>query len=179
MNVKHNILLITLLMGANLLFSCTKKKEQSEDIVVEKVVAKPQKTISNMPKDHLEGNITWGGIKYIYKINRTVNETLPTVTNHNIKYHDNEITVNILRVDGSEFFKKTYTKSNFTNVLPTISNKTGVLLGINFLKVENNNLHFIVSVGAPDDNYEEFYYTQLVIDNTGATHLEEYTATDI
>ncbi len=157
-----------------LLVSCGKKKEQTEDIIVEKVVEKPQASVSRMPDLNLDGTTKWvGGAMYSYELHRTSNDSLRQVENHGVKYHDNEVKLTVRRSNGSVFFQKTFTKSNFANVLPSSFKESGVLLGVNFDKVDGNNMLFVASVGSPDDTMEEFYNVLLVLDNFGATRAEE------
>ena len=158
-----------------LLVSCGKKKEQTEDIIVEKVVEKPQDSTTKMSDLKLDGKASWiNGAEYSYELYRSSTDSLPKVTNHDVEYQDNQVKLVVRRNDGSVFFQKTFTKSNFANVLPESFRKNGVLLGINFDKTDGNDMLFVASVGSPDETLEEFYYVQLVLNNFGATRAEEY-----
>jgi hypothetical protein len=83
--------------------------------------------------------------------------------------------VTITRADGSKFFEKNFSKTNFAPALPKEFKENGVLLGINFEKAEGNYLMFIVSVGSPDETNEEFYYARLKISNLAVTSAEKIT----
>ena len=56
----------------------------------------------------------------------------------------------MLREDGTEFFSRTFQKSDFTGYLDAETKKTGALLGIVFVEVKGDVLHFAGSVGSPD-----------------------------
>jgi len=166
--------LLLIVMLALSVVSCKKEQKQTEDIIVEKIVEKPQNTPQRMSKDERKGAVKWvGDAQYTYSIVRTANDSLAMVENHGVKYHDNTIQLTVYRNDGTVFFKKTFTKANFAPVLPTQFKEHGVLLGMNFEKAEGNNLSFIVSVGSPDDSNEEFYYVVMKLNNFGATSAEK------
>ncbi|MBR4275877.1 MAG: DUF4738 domain-containing protein [Prevotella sp.] len=152
--------------------SC-KKKEQTDDIIIEKVVEKPQDGPESMASSEQSGSVTWiKGAEYSYTIKRYADSNLSQVTNHDTKYCDNSVTLTVNRADGSVFFEKTFSKSNFAPVLPKDFIEHGVLLGMNFDKVDGNDLLFVVSVGSPDETNEEFYYVQMRLSNMGATSAE-------
>ena len=154
-------------------FSSCKKKEQTDDIIVEKVIEKPQEGPESMGNDEQSGSITWiKGAEYSYTIKRVSDSESPLVTNHEKEYRDNSITLVVRRADGSVFFEKTFSKANFAPVLPKDFKENGVLLGMNFDKAEGNNLSFVVSVGSPDETNEEFYYVRMLLDNLGSTRAE-------
>ena len=155
--------------------SC-KEKEKPDDIIVEKVVEKPQEGPASMPEDKQTGSVSWiSNSEYSYTITRKADTQLPIVTNHGTEYYDNSIDVTITRADGSKFFEKKFSKTNFAPALPKEFKENGVLLGINFEKAEGNYLMFIVSVGSPDETNEEFYYARLKISNLAVTSAEKIT----
>ena len=154
--------------------SC-KKKDQQEDIIVEKVIEKPQDGPESMTADEQSGSARWiSGAEYSYIIKREAKQELPVVTNHDVQYYDNAIQLTVKRVDGSVFFEKSFTKENFSPVLPKESRENGVLLGMNFDKVDGNDLIFVVSVGSPDETNEEFYYARMALSNHGSTRAMKY-----
>lgn len=155
--------------------SC-KKKEQEEDIIVEKVIEKPQEGPESMPEDKQTGSVSWiSNSEYSYAITRKADKELPIVKNHDKEYYDNSVDVVITRADGSKFFEKKFSKTNFAPALPKEFKENGVLLGISFEKAEGNYLMFVVSVGSPDETNEEFYYARLKISNMAVTSAEKIT----
>lgn len=155
--------------------SCKKEKRTDKDIIVEKIIEKPQDTPQRMETDERNGSVKWiGGAEYTYNIVREASDSLAIVENHGVKYHDNVIRLTVYRTDGSVFFRKTFSKSNFAPALPEQFNENGVLLGMNLDKAAGNNLRFVVSVGSPDDSNEEFYYVTMNLSNFGATSTEKW-----
>ena len=167
--------IIIALLALVCIVSC-KKKEQEEDIIVEKVIEKPQEGPESMPEDKQTGSVSWiSNSEYSYAITRKANKELPIVKNHDKEYYDNSVDVVITRADGSKFFEKKFSKTNFAPALPKEFKENGVLLGISFEKAEGNYLMFVVSVGSPDETNEEFYYARLKISNMAVTSAEKIT----
>ena len=167
--------IIIALLALVCIVSC-KKKEQEEDIIVEKVIEKPQEGPESMPEDKQTGSVSWiSNSEYSYAITRKADKELPIVKNHDKEYYDNSVDVAITRADGSKFFEKKFSKTNFAPALPKEFKENGVLLGISFEKAEGNYLMFVVSVGSPDETNEEFYYARLKISNMSVTSAEKIT----
>jgi hypothetical protein len=167
--------IIIALLALVCIVSC-KKKEQEEDIIVEKVIEKPQEGPESMPEDKQTGSVSWiSNSEYSYAITRKADKELPIVKNHDKEYYDNSVDVVITRADGSKFFEKIFSKTNFAPALPKEFKENGVLLGISFEKAEGNYLMFVVSVGSPDETNEEFYYARLKISNLAVTSAEKIT----
>ena len=167
--------IIIALLALVCIVSC-KKKEQEEDIIVEKVIEKPQEGPESMPEDKQTGSVSWvSNSEYSYAITRKADKELPIVKNHDKEYYDNSVDVVITRADGSKFFEKKFSKTNFAPALPKEFKENGVLLGISFEKAEGNYLMFVVSVGSPDETNEEFYYARLKISNMAVTSAEKIT----
>lgn len=161
-------------MAAFSFVSC-KSEKKTDDIIVEKIVEKPQTGPQRMGNDETNGSVTWiGGAEYSYTILRQASDSLGIIENHNKKYYDNTVKLVVKRTDGTVFFQKKFSKTNFSNVLPNNISKTGVLLGMKFVEAVGNELHFVVGVGSPDESYEEFYYVQMTLDNFGGTKAEEF-----
>lgn len=166
---------VGVLLLALLSVTSCKSEKKSEDIIVEKIVDKPQTGPKRMGNDEFNGSVTWvGQAEYSYTIIRQPSDSLGIIENHNEKYFDNTVELIVRRTDGTTFFQKTFSKKNFSNVLPDNVAKTGVLLGMKFFEAKGNELHFVVSVGSPDESNEEFYYVQMVLDNFGSTRAEAY-----
>lgn len=162
--------------GLFCLASCKEKKAQ-EEIVVDKVIDKPQTETLRMSDENINGEFTWiGGGKYTYSVLRQANESLSKVDNHDTEYYDNEVHLVVKRADGSAFYDKTFTKKNFNETLPAQFRESGVLLGMNFEEVAGNELKFVVSVGSPDDSYDEYFHVLVKVSNYGTTSYSVYKA---
>lgn len=121
------------------------------------------------------GSVKWiGGAEYSYTITRNSKDSLGVIENNGVKYYDNSISLVVRRVDGTVFFQKTFTKANFAPVLPKMFKESGILLGMSLQEAVNNELHFVVSIGSPDESNEETFYVLMPLDNFGATRAEEY-----
>ena len=168
-------LVVLIAVGVAVYVSFFSEEEETEEIVVDKVIEKPQSGPQKMNDDRVSSDITWiSNARYSYTITRHSSENLPKVTNHDDVYFDNTVDLVVKRADGTVFFEKTYSKENFAPALPKQVYDAGVLLGMSFEKAENNKLYFVVSIGSPDESVEEFYYVQLIIDNFGNSSCSAY-----
>jgi hypothetical protein len=113
-----------------------------------------------------QNEVEWLGKFYKVLVSRKADRELPMVeVEQGRKGVDNRITLKILRPDGTEFFNRTYTKSDFSSCLDDNTQKTGVLLGIVLDRAEGDNLIFAASVGSPDALSDE--YIPIVITLSG------------
>ena len=175
MCMKSSFTLISLCLL--LLASCGGNKRSDEIIVERDQVEEHRPGIIGMAANTQSDNVNWiSGSKYTYIITRAKDTSLPKVKNHDQDYYDNTINLVIKRDDGSVCFEKKFNKKNFESVVPKSFYESGVLLGMNFYKVEGNYLKFVTSIGSPDENNEEFYLILLTIDNIGNTKCEAYQA---
>lgn len=175
--MKHLSYILALTVTAALAFTSCKEKPKTDDIIVDKVVPKPQSGPDSMGTDEQNGSVAWiGGAQYAYTIRRAASDSLDIVENHGRKYHDNRIRLVVTRPDGTVFFQKVFSKANFAPMLPEQFQENGVLLGMKLDKAEGNNLNFVVSVGSPDENNDEFYLVKMVLNNFGSTSCEKYQA---
>ena len=135
--------------------ACT-SKPKSNDIIAKKPVKATPKPTQNMGDYNQNRSAEWLGSNYSVKIERKADTSLPlTVDESGNKYYDNRITLTILRSDGTEFFKRTFAKSNFAEYVGE-EYKKGAMLGLVFDHVDGDNIYFAASVGSPDkmsDNY--------------------------
>ena len=161
------LLCFLLFMGTLTLFSCKEKKEP-EEIVVDKVMDKPRTETQSMADENINGEMKWiGGARYTYSIERSADESLPKVENHDLEDYDNSVHRVIKRSDGTVFFDRSVTKKSLGDALPVEFRESGVLLGMNFEEASGNTVKYVVSVGSPDDSYDEFYYILMTINNYG------------
>ncbi len=170
---------MALAMSAMVITSC-KEKKQDEDIIVEKVIEKPNDTATAMSSDTKSDDVKWiGGNRYTYIVERKSDNTLPIVLNHDIPYYDNRILLTIKRSDGTEFFSQSFTKTSFTGLLNSDLKEHGVLLSIAFDKCDSDNMYFVAGIGSPDEAYEDFALVQLIVSRMGDTSVATYTPPEL
>ena len=153
-NRMNRFQLTAVILTALIATSCSKKK-QSNDIIVSTVEEpKPQGPVRMQPYDQTS-DVQWLRKEYQVVINRVSDDELPMVEDETgQKFIDNRITVRVLRSDGSVFFSRVFTKSDFTAQLDDDYRATGILEGIVFDKTDGNNIIFAGSVSHPQtDEY--------------------------
>lgn len=152
--MRTTLSIIVVALAALSICGC-KDKPKTDDIITQKVVKpKPTKPI-RMQGYKQSKEVNWQGSRLLCVIEREADDSLPMVKDVNgQKYVDNRITVRITRTDGSEFFKKSFTKATFTEKLDDDYRRTGILEGLVFDKVEGDKLRFAASVCHPQtDEY--------------------------
>lgn len=159
------------------LISCSKKKDSNE-IIVKKPVEVKSNQILNMGDYTQANDISWVGAKYKVKVKFMADPSLPTVMEGNQKYYDNKIQLQVLRKDGSEFFNRTFTKSDFSSCLDDKFKKDGALLGIVYNYAKGDCLYFAASVGSPDKTSDEYIPLVLKLSKTGAVTISKDTQLD-
>ena len=137
--------------------SCGEKK-QSDTIITKKPVeqkvdATPQ-TIGDYDQSR---EVEWVGNVYHVVVSRKADTNLPVVDDGTgQKYYDNRIQVKVVRQDGSEFFSRSFTKSDFSQYVEKCYRDQSVLLGVVFDRADGDNLLFAASVGSPDKLSDEY-----------------------
>lgn len=171
------ILKLFLVVGLILLASCKEKKE-STIIITEK----PKPAAPSAPKkmgDYKQTRrVEWRGGVYTIETQLMAVDSLPLAKDGNQKYYDNKINLRIVRADGSVFFQRDFTKSYFKSYVDDIYYKDGALLGIVFVKAEEDALCFAASVGSPDKSSDEYVPLVLRINNLGAISVSKDTQLD-
>ncbi len=150
--------------------SC-KDKPRSNIIIAHRPIVVQQ----NKPQvigDAVRNNIIdWVGGKYTVRVSIKCDTSLPLATDGSTKYYDNRVNINILRADGSSFFNRTFTKSDFKLYVDDDYYNDGALIGIVFDKVEGESLKFAVSVGSPDKTTDEFVPLELTVNHVGGVSI--------
>lgn len=124
-------------------------------------------------------DVEWLGTQYKVEVKRVADSSLDLADDGaGNKYFDNRITVRILRKDGSEFFCRTFTKSDFDASLEPTYRKNGALLGIVYDRSEGNRLLFAASVGSPDKMSDEYMPLVLTVSNLGAVEIRKDSRLD-
>ena len=153
----------TLTMAA--VFSCGQKKETNVIIAPKPTESRPAAP-TKMSDYTQRDTVTWLGRVYTVVVKRSACDSLPMVKDEQGRqYYDNTIRVQITRPDGSEFFNRTFRKTDFAACLDTHTNEDGALLGIVLDRADGDNLLLGASVGSPDVLSDE--YIPIVITLSG------------
>lgn len=162
-------------------FSCkNEKQDKNEDIIIERVIEKPQNSAIASPDKKSSGTIKWvNSDSYRYSINISANDSLAEVRVGEDIYKDNSVHLTITRSDGSVFFNSNFTKSSFTGLLSKEMKEHGVLVGFSFDHADETKLYFVASIGSPDESSEEFTLVMLIVDKMGSTTVATYTPDEV
>lgn len=157
--------------------SCKEAKKDTNIITHKKVVTAPKKT--QKVGDYSQSrNVDWLGSEYTVAVDRKADTSLPLVDDGaGNKYYDNRISVKITRKDGTTFFSRTFTKSDFSQYVDEIY-RGGALLGIVLDKAEGDCLYFAASVGSPDTMSDEYVPLVMRIGRTGQISIYKDTQLD-
>lgn len=171
--------------------ACSEKKK-STDIITQRVeTVKPQGP-ERMQEYNDTRDVTWIGKQYKVTVHRQPGDSLAMVKDETgQKFVDNIISVSVLRADGTKFFSRNFTKSDFLSYLDDDYSKTGILEGLVFDKADGDFLEFAASVSHPHTDE----YIPLVVklsrmgqvtiqrdtqmDTTGDTPLQEESSEEI
>lgn len=174
-SMKKAIMLLLPLIGAGVCLSCGNKNNQQEEIIVEKIVEKPSDEVKSAVRSAQEGSVRWvEGNEYSYKIAYETIDSLPAVESYGEKYRENAVTITVNRGDGSEMCSKKVLKSSFSGLLSDEMKAHGILVSVVFDRSDNDNLHFVASVGSPDETNEDFVLFQYSVNRFGETSVAKY-----
>ncbi|MCD8202924.1 MAG: DUF4738 domain-containing protein [Prevotella sp.] len=176
MRVKQILFLAVVI---SLMFTACGKKKQQDDIIAPKPVENVPSTPQKMQNYDYNETVDWLDKKYDVTINRRADESMPIVEDTDgEKYYDNKITVKITRPDGTTFFNKTFSKSDFSSYVSNDYLKQSALLGIVFDEASGDNLIFAASVGSPDVLSDEYVPLMLTISRMGNITIKKDTRLD-
>lgn len=177
MNKLFSALMLVALTGT--LTSCGEKKKKDNIIITHKTVAPAKVKTQKMSDARQSREISWVGATYNVVVQRTADASLPVVQiDDHTQYYDNKITVSVLREDGSEFFNRTFRKSDFESCLNEETKRESALLGIVFVESKGDQLLFAASVGSPDIASDEYVPMVLKISKMGKVSISEDTSLD-
>lgn len=169
--------LLIVLMALTFTVSCEKEKKTTvhNNIIVppreEKVV---DTLIHKMNPTDNEEAVKWLGSTYTVAVHRHTSDSLSAVTDNNGKrYRNNVIKMRITRADGSVFFEKNFTKNLFDDFVDEAYLSKNVILGLVFNDADSNGLHFLGSVGSPDELSEEYIPFIVTISRMGDVSVEK------
>lgn len=171
-NKMNKIQLFFVASLAGLMLVGCKDKPKSDDIIAPKPVKQVQTGPESMQEIKQSQDVDWVGSQYKIEIVRTPDKELALTKDESGKvYHDNKISMRILRKDGSQFFGRTFTKADFASLLDEDTRKNGALLGIVLDKTEENQLRFAASVGSPDVLSDQYIPILLTVTRMGAVSM--------
>ena len=131
------------------LVACGEKKK-SADIITQRVETVKPQAPERMQEYNDTRDVDWIGKQYKVTVHRQPGDSLPMVKDETgQKFVDNIISVSVLRADGTKFFSRNFTKSDFLNYLDEDYSKTGILEGLVFDKADGDWLEFAASVCHP------------------------------
>ena len=163
---------ILLILSFGLTFATTSCKEKKKDDgITVKIPKEPEKPKGTIAKDSIDDSniVDWGGEQYTVNTLRKADKNLPTIKDEATgdKYYDNRVSLEILRQDGSVAFSKSFTKENFKEHIEKALYSSFSLLAMTYMETEGGSLKFVVGVGEPDDNSENYITLQLLLNKNG------------
>jgi hypothetical protein len=162
------------LLIAALVMSCSKAKQNTN--ADQQSAAQKADTVQRMSPSSTNNDFSWKDAKYTCKIQRTPTDSLPKVKDENgTVFADNSISVTISK-NGSEFFKKTFTKESFSYYITDDFKKNGILEGIVFDNTAADGIHLAASVCYPQSDM--LIPLVIVIDSKGGISISKDTRTD-
>lgn len=166
MNKQLTILALTAVVA---LTGC-KEKKQTQDIIAPRVeVVKPSGPIRMQPYND-QRNVQWLSKTYKVEIKRTPNDSLPMVKDETgQQFVDNRISLIVRRADGSVAIQKSFTKATFEGYIDAYYRKAGILEGLVFDEVDDQQLKFAASVCLPQT--DEYIPLEVKIDNYGNVRI--------
>ena len=177
--MKKYLALVALSLITSMFVACEKK--QGGDKVNNNIIVKPREKVEPDTLIHKMNEIDvtvdtvkWVGSTYKVRVHRYTNDSLTVATDESGKrYRNNVIKMVISRKDGSIFFEKVFSKAMFESFLDEDYLKHNVLLGMVYNGKDENNLHFLGSVGRPDILTEEFVPFNVYISKMGDVRVEK------
>ena len=163
------ILLTAVVCGG---FTACSEKKKSDVIIAPKPQAPKPKKTQSMSGYEQARDVEWLGSTYKVIVKREPDKSLPlAMGDDNTKYFDNKITVRILRQDGTEFFNRTFLKTDFKEYLDEKTAEEGALLGLVYVEANGDYLNFAASVGSPDVTSDEYVPLKVKISRMGAVSM--------
>ena len=167
-----------LLALSAMLFSCG-EKNSTKEIIAKKPVVKAPTGPAKMQSSKSRTEAQWMDKTYEIHIDRHANTSLALVQDEGgNRYCDNEIAVKVVRPDGSTFYEKTFTKADFSTIVPAEYLQKSALVGIVFDKVKGDALQFAASVGSPDALSDEYMPLLVTLSRMGSISISKDTRMD-
>ena len=152
-------------------------KKKSEDIITKPVAKAKISAPERMQVYDDARDVSWIGRKYHVAIHRQPSDSTEVVKDETGQsYIDNVISVAVTREDGSMFFSRAFTKSDFREQLDADYEKTGVFEGLVFDKAEGDYLIFAASVSHP--HTDEYIPLVVSLSRMGVVSIKRDTQMD-
>lgn len=166
------------MMSASVALTACRNTPKSDDIIAKKPAKTVKKSIQKVGDYAQTRTVEWLGATYTVQVERKADPALPLVADEQgNKYYDNRITIVIKRPDGTEFFRRTFTKADFAACLGS-AESNGALLGVVLDRAENASLYFAASVGSPDSMSDEYVPLVVCIGRGGGVTISKDTQLD-
>ena len=158
------------------LVACSEKKK-SADIITQRVEKVAPQTPERMQEYNDSRDVAWIGKQYKVTVHRQPGDSLPMVKDETgQKFVDNIISVSVFRADGTKFFSRNFTKSDFLSYLDDDYSKTGILEGLVFDKADGDWLEFAASVSHP--HTDEYIPLVVKLSRMGEVTIQRDTQMD-
>lgn len=170
-------LFMVIATGILLSLAACGEKKKSTDIITQRVeTVKPQGP-ERMQEYNDSRDVAWIGKQYKVTVHRQPADSLPMVKDETgQKFVDNIISVSVFRADGTKFFSRNFTKSDFLSYLDDDYSKTGILEGLVFDKADGDWLEFAASVSHP--HTDEYIPLVVKLSRMGQVTIQRDTQMD-
>lgn len=175
--MKKTLLLASLAVLAAVVVGC-KEEKKSNIIITEKPKPVKPKGTQKMGDYEQTFKVDWLGNSYTIETKLRACDSLPQVTDGSTKYFDNVINLRVVRPNGTAFYSHTFSKKDFNSCLTEQYRKNGALLGIVYVKCDDNYLYFAASVGSPDKSSDEYIPLVLKLHRLGSIQITKDTQLD-
>ena len=180
MNKRQFIITALAAITAAICISCSKKNEKPRRIVVDPPEEELPVGTQQQENQLLSKNIQWQGSSYVVNIERKADKSLPVVDDGTgIGYYDNRIMVTVTRQDGSKFFERSYTKSDFASFVESATLKYRSLYAISLHEVTEYAISLVACVGSPEISSDDFQLIEIRIKPDASTTVRPTTILDI
>jgi len=160
--------------------SCGEKKATTPTIITSDYEMPQLQPPIKMEAATEQQNVEWLERNYQITIDRAPVDSLPKVTDeYGQEYVANAIRLTITRPDGSEFFRRSFTKSSFAAYLPNDYKRDGILTDIRLYEKDGRQLTFFVCHNFPNGTDDELCILELSIDSDGAIAIRRNEGYDM
>lgn len=165
------LFVIACIAAMTLAFTSCKEKKTSTNIIAHKAKVVKQKSPQKMGDINTSFKVDAFGGSYTVNTTLKADTSLAKAKDGNTVYYDNTVNLRIIRKDGSEFFNRTFKKTDFDRFLTDEVRRNGAMLGIVFVDVEGDDFVFAASVGSPDKSSDEYIPMILKVSRTGIVSI--------